>query len=94
MARCFYLAAIATIRPRFGLDAAVHRSHAVHLVYIAPQHHCAAIAPPGGIGLDARTLRHRHLRGLACVAAALPVATHQHRAAACGAIRIHLAGPS
>ena len=33
-------------------------------------------------GLDAGALRHRHLHGLTHIAAALPVATHQHRAPA------------
>ena len=76
----------------FGLNAAFDLREAARLIDIAPQHHLAAIALPCGVGFDACALRHRHLCGLARVAAALPVAAHQHRAAACGATRLYLAG--
>ena len=45
-----------------------------------------------GVGLNGGTSVHRHLHGQARVAAALPVAARQHRAAAGGAIGVNAAG--
>ena len=51
-----------------------------------------AITRLRGVGLNGGTSVHRHLHGLAHRAAALPVTTHQHCAAAGGAIGFDLTG--
>ena len=83
---------MATQRPGLGLDGAVDRGLALRVVDVAPHHHLATVSMLCGIGLDACALRHRDLCGLARFAAALPVAPHEHGAAACGAIGVYLAG--
>ena len=74
-----------------GLDATFHAREASGVVNIAPQHHLAAVPLVCGVGLNAGALRHQDLCGLADVAAALPVAAHQHRAAALRAVGVNAA---
>ena len=79
-----------------GKDRALCGGHRVELFDVTPQHHRATLAVVGRAGVDQRAALHRHRGGLAqgvgvvkhaamFVGAALPVAAHQHRAAAGGA---------
>ena len=92
MAGSLNLPALAPLRTAFGFDQTIHRGLALRIVDIAPQHHLAPIALLGRAGFNGGARCHGDGGGLAHIAAALPVATHQHRAAAGGAVGVNLAG--
>jgi len=83
--RGFDLSAVAAQWAGLGFDAAIGPGLAVGVFHIAPQDHFAAVATHGGTGVDGGARVHHHLAGLTHAAAALPVAAHQHGAAAGGA---------
>ena len=96
MSRGFNLPAITALPTTFGEQGAVNRCHRVGFVHITPQHNRTTLAVVGRAGVDQRAALHRHRGGLVqgigvgkhaalFVGATLPVAPHQHRAAASGA---------
>ena len=95
-ARGFDLSTITALGAAFGIDGPAGSGYRVGARHITPQHHRAALARVGGAGVDGGALFHGHPRGLVQgmgvsqdtalgTGATLPVATHQHLAAACGA---------
>ena len=81
MSRRLHLPAIATVGTTPGQDGAEGLGQAVGVGHIRPQHHGPAIAVLGGAGVNKDALGHGDSGGLVSAIAAMPVSTHQHRAA-------------
>ena len=72
-------------------DAAIHDGDGIRIIHVRPQHRRPARTGFIGRDVDGRALLHRHRGSLSHIAAPLPAAARQHRAAAGGAAGIEAA---